>query len=513
MSRALLAANRFAKLFERARFRLQCAPMATITFLGAAGTVTGSKYLVEAGGKRLLLDCGLFQGPKELRLRNWDALPEDPSTFDWVVLTHAHLDHTGWLPRLVRGGYKGQIFADAATIELCNLLLPDAAHIMGEDADNANRKGYSKHKPALPLYTEDDVDPVLKTMREIPRSGPYTISPQFTVRPHDAGHILGSCSIELTITENGRSLVVLFSGDVGRYSRPILKDPEPPPRCDVLLCESTYGDRDHPADPDNASLVDIINRVAKRGGVIVVPAFAIGRTQELMYVIRQLEDANRIPKLPVYVDSPMGISATELYLRHKEDHDAQFLQDEARGNPLDAHTLHVMRSVDDSKQINEREDARDHHLRERHGDRRTHSAPSRATAARPAQRCPARRLPGRRHARPRASRWRKDFAHSRPGYSGARRSDKSWPIFRACRSRRNSALAFRHARCAEDDVHDARRAASIGGAEIADRIEDGLARQPARLSPEIRFERVRRDEDTWLEHPTFRCRPRQRAMM
>jgi len=327
--------------------------MATITFLGAAGTVTGSKYLVEAGGKRLLVDCGLFQGPKELRLRNWDALPEDPATFDWVVLTHAHLDHTGWLPRLVRGGYKGKIFADAATIELCNLLLPDSAHIMEEDAANANKKGYSKHTPALPLYSQDDVDPVLKAMTEIPRSAPFTISPQFTVRPHDAGHILGSCSLELTITENGRSLVVLFSGDVGRYSQPILKDPEAPPRCDVLLCESTYGDRDHPADPDNASLVDIVNRVAKRGGVIVVPAFAVGRTQTLMYIGRQLEEANRIPRLPVYVDSPMGISATELYLRHKEDHDAQFLLDEAHGNPLDARTLHIMRSVEDSKKIND----------------------------------------------------------------------------------------------------------------------------------------------------------------
>ncbi|MGO9639897.1 MAG: MBL fold metallo-hydrolase RNA specificity domain-containing protein [Candidatus Acidiferrales bacterium] len=327
--------------------------MATITFLGAAGTVTGSKYLVEAGGKRLLVDCGLFQGPKELQQRNWDELPEDPATFDWVVLTHAHLDHTGWLPRLARGGYKGQIFTDAATIELCNLLLPDSAHIMEEDAEHATQKGYSSHTPALPLYTRDEVEPVLKAMREIPRSAPFTISPQFTVRPHDAGHILGSCSLELTITENGRSLVVLFSGDVGRYSQPILKDPEPPPRCDVLLCESTYGDRDHPTDPADTALADIINRVARRGGVIVVPAFAVGRTQALMYVIRQLEDAGRIPPLPVYVDSPMAISATELYLRHKEDHDLQFTQEEAHGNPLDAHTLHIMRTVDQSKQIND----------------------------------------------------------------------------------------------------------------------------------------------------------------
>ena len=329
--------------------------MPKLTFLGAAGTVTGSKYLVEAEGKRLLIDCGLFQGLKELRLRNWNPLPEKPESFDWCVLTHAHLDHTGYLPRLVRDGFRGPIYADQATIELCNILLPDSAHLQEEDTDKAARGGYSKHAQPLPLYASQDVGPVLTALREMPRTGAFTISPQFTVRPHDAGHILGSSSLELTITENGKQTVVLFSGDIGRYGQPILKDPEAPPRCDVLLCESTYGDRDHPADSAEDALAEVVNRVAKRGGQIVIPAFAVDRTQTIMYILRKLEDTNRIPHLPIFVDSPMAISVTDLYLRHHEDHDLTFTADEKNGNPLDAHTVHYMRTVQDSKKIN------DHH--------------------------------------------------------------------------------------------------------------------------------------------------------
>ncbi len=326
--------------------------MPKLTFLGAAGTVTGSKYLVEAEGKRLLVDCGLFQGLAELRRRNWNPLPEKPGSFDWCVLTHAHLDHTGYLPRLVRDGFHGPIYADSATIELCNILLADSAHLQLEDSLKATSGGYSKHATPLPLYTPDDVAPVMKAMREIPRADPFTISPQFTVRPHDAGHILGSASLELTITENGKKMVVLFSGDVGRYGQPILKNPEAPPRCDVLLCESTYGDRDHPEDSPEDALAEVVNRVAKRGGQIVIPAFAVDRTQTIMYIIRKLEDGNLIPRLPVYVDSPMAISVTDLYLRHHEDHDLTFTAEEKNGNPLDAHNVHYMRTVDDSKKIN-----------------------------------------------------------------------------------------------------------------------------------------------------------------
>jgi metallo-beta-lactamase family protein len=326
--------------------------MAKLTFLGAAGTVTGSKYLVEAEGKRLLIDCGLFQGLKELRLRNWNPLPQNPASFDWCVLTHAHLDHTGYLPRLVRDGYRGPIFADASTIELCNVLLPDSAHLQEEDTVRAARYGYTKHKPPLPLYSQADVEPVLKAFREIPRLGPVTISPQFAVVSHNAGHILGASSLELTITEAGKKTVVLFSGDVGRYNQPILIDPEPPVRCDVLLCESTYGDRDHPSDSGDDALAEVINRVARRGGIVVIPAFAVDRTQSLLYIIRKLEDANRIPRLPIFMDSPMAITVTDIYLRHHEDHDAEFKKEEMVGNPLDAQNVRYMRTVDDSKKIN-----------------------------------------------------------------------------------------------------------------------------------------------------------------
>jgi metallo-beta-lactamase family protein len=207
----------------------------------------------------------------------------------------------------------------------------------------------------LPLYTVAEVQPVLERFQEIPRSERFAISPQFSVRPHDAGHILGSSSLELTITENSKSFVVLFSGDLGRYDQPILKDPEPPPRADFLLCESTYGDRNHPTDPPpEDALAAVVNRVAQRGGVMVIPAFAVGRTQLLMYELRKVEDAGRIPRLPAYVDSPMAISVTDLYLHHREDHDLEFTREEASdGDPLSVHTVHLTRSVEESKQIND----------------------------------------------------------------------------------------------------------------------------------------------------------------
>ena len=267
--------------------------MARITFLGAAGTVTGSKYLVEVNQKRLLIDCGLFQGGDELSQRNWQKLPQAPATIDFVALTHAHLDHTGYLPRLVSGGFRGPIFANATTQELCALLLPDSAHLMEEDAEHATRHGYSSHKPALPLYAQDQVVATLKKFASMPRLGECRISPEFLIRSHDAGHILGSSSLELVITESAKNTTILFSGDLGRYDQVLLKDPEKPPRADFVLCESTYGDRDHPGTPPpDVALAEVINRVAQRGGVIVVPAFAVDRTQLLIYYIRRLESEN-----------------------------------------------------------------------------------------------------------------------------------------------------------------------------------------------------------------------------
>ena len=329
--------------------------MAKLTFLGAAGCVTGSKYLVEAAGKRLLVDCGLFQGTSELKERNWKPLSIDPKTIDYALLTHAHLDHTGWLPVLVKDGFRGPIFANPATIELTGLLLKDSAHLQVEETENARRNKWSRHAEPRALYEPDDVDPALRLLKPMPRSGGFDISPAFHVNSYDAGHILGSSSLELSINENGKKIVVVFSGDIGRYSQPILKDPvTPPSTADVLLCESTYGDREH-ADGDPAELLaGIVNRVAKRGGSIVIPAFAIGRTQTFMYFLRQLEDQQRIPRLPVYVDSPMALSATDLYLKHEEDHDLEYSREEngGKGDPLDVHEFHLTRSVEESKAIN-----------------------------------------------------------------------------------------------------------------------------------------------------------------
>src|SRR5271170_2400614 len=240
--------------------------MAKLTFLGAAGCVTGSKYLVEAAGKRLLVDCGLFQGTDDLKDRNWNPLPVDPKTIDYLVLTHAHLDHTGWLPVLVRDGYNKTIFANDATIELTGLLLRDSGHLQEEEAADAIKNKWSKHAQPRALYTANDVEPALKLLKSMPRTGGFDISPEFHIESYDAGHILGSSSLELTITENGKKTVVVFSGDVGRYSQPILNDPKTPStkQIDLLLCESTYGDREHEAGDPLQLLSDIVNRVVKR---------------------------------------------------------------------------------------------------------------------------------------------------------------------------------------------------------------------------------------------------------
>ena len=326
--------------------------MAKITFLGATGTVTGSKYCVEANGKRLLIDCGLFQGGSDLRQRNWQPLPIAPGTMDWVVLTHAHIDHTGYLPRLVGDGFRGPIYANSATQDLCNILLTDSAHIQEEDAAIASQGGFSSHPQPLPLYTVAEAQAALQRFKAIPRDAAFAISSEFSVRGYDAGHIIGSSSLELTITEGGRSIVVVFSGDIGRYDQPILKNPQTPPRADYLLCESTYGDRDHPGGSPLDALGDVVARVVKRGGVIVIPSFAVGRVQLLLYMLRELADMKRIPHIPLYVDSPMAISATQLYLSHHEDHTAEFTREETSGDPLGMQGVHLTRTAQESKEIN-----------------------------------------------------------------------------------------------------------------------------------------------------------------
>jgi len=305
-----------------------------LTFLGAAGTVTGSKHLLEVGGRRILVDCGLFQGLKELRRRNWDPLPVSPASIDAVVLTHAHLDHCGYLPRLVAGGYRGRIFCTPGTKELCSLVLPDSAHIQEEDARDANRAGYSKHDPALPLYTGVDAARALDRLqpvgyeRAVPlltaTAGEAGASPSDddglspTVEFLNAGHLLGSAYARIRI--GGKT--ILFGGDLGRYGRPILPDPSPVPEADALLVESTYGDRVHAPDDGGRRLADVVNATAGRGGKLIIPAFAIGRVEEVVYWLKRLEGEQRIPVLPVYVDSPMALGALRFYAGRLHELDA-----------------------------------------------------------------------------------------------------------------------------------------------------------------------------------------------
>jgi metallo-beta-lactamase family protein len=296
--------------------------MTTLQFLGAAGTVTGSKFLLDTNGTRTMIDCGLFQGLKELRLRNWGPLAVNPASITSVLLTHAHIDHSGYLPRLVRDGFRGRVYATNATADLLKIMLPDSARLQEEDAEYANRKGFSRHHPALPLYTEQDATAAIKLIQKIQYEQSFHLNKFIAARFLPAGHILGSSFIELLIeSPNSTPFKLVFSGDLGRYDEPILNDPSPENEADYLLIESTYGDRLHERIDPKDRLAEIINTTAQRGGKIIIPAFAVGRTQLLVYYLRELEDEGRIPTLPVAVDSPMGVEATRLYTRHREEHD------------------------------------------------------------------------------------------------------------------------------------------------------------------------------------------------
>lgn len=285
--------------------------MMKLTFLGAAQTVTGSKHLLELGSSTVLIDCGLFQGLKELRLRNWNDLPVTPSAIDAVVLTHAHLDHCGYLPRLVAQGFRGRVFCTAGTQDLCRIVLPDSGRIQEEDAANANRHKYSKHSPALPLYTEAEAFRALSHLQPVGYDRAMPVAEGIEVDFINAGHLLGSAYAR--VRAGGKT--VLFGGDLGRFNRPVLPDPTLVEEADYLLVESTYGNRVHGKDDEGVELADVIKSTAERGGKLIIPAFAIGRVEELLYWIKKLEDERRIPQLPVFVDSPM---ATEALARYTE---------------------------------------------------------------------------------------------------------------------------------------------------------------------------------------------------
>jgi metallo-beta-lactamase family protein len=288
----------------------------TITFLGAAGTVTGSKYLLTANGKKVLVDCGLFQGQKELRLRNWAELPVDPHSIDAVVLTHAHIDHSGYIPLLVKNGFRGTIYCTPATKDLCNVLLRDSGHLQEEEARLANRLHSSKHSPALPLYTEEDAIRSLWQFKVVDFGNPFTLFDTFTFRFYHAGHILGASMVKVSYQDTS----ALFSGDLGRPHDAVMRAPDNLPNVDYLILESTYGDRLHDRQDPQQQLGEIIRQTAKRGGSVIIPAFAVGRAQSLLYYITRLKQQNEIPSLPVFLDSPMAESATNILYHYKQEH-------------------------------------------------------------------------------------------------------------------------------------------------------------------------------------------------
>lgn len=328
--------------------------MPKLTFLGAAGVVSGSRHLVDAAGSRVLIDCGLFQGEKELREKNWDRFPVRPDSIDAVVLTHGHIDHSGYLPRLAREGFAGPIYTSPATADLLGLLLYDSAKCQAEDALYANRKGYSKHAPALPLYEEEDVDRVLRLVRPVARETWFTPAAGIRCRYHEAGHMLGSSFIEMEAArdQGGAPVRIVFSGDVGRFDAPLYNDPVSPPPCDYLVCESTYGNRDHPPSRPLDELEAVTKEAIARGGVMLVASFAIGRCQQLVYLLRTLMAAGRVPETPIWVDSPMAVDAMAVFRKHRDEHDFSEAKMEGVAESLASPFVRMAKTADESKAIN-----------------------------------------------------------------------------------------------------------------------------------------------------------------
>ncbi len=327
--------------------------MPKLTFYGATGTVTGSRFHLEIDGKNLLIDCGMFQGPKAIRLKNWEVFPIPPSTFDYVLLTHAHIDHSGYLPKFVREGFNGKIICTHATAELCKIMLKDSAHIQEEDAKWANKKGFSKHSPAMPLYTTEDAIKTLNLFHPLHYGDFFKLSENTRIKFHDSGHILGSALIDIKTITADKSRKILFSGDLGRPEIPVLNEPNQVYNVDYLILESTYGLRTHNSSDPISDLVEVINRSMKRGGALVIPAFSVGRTQTLLYLLRLLEEEGKIPSYPIFVDSPMAIEALNIFKDHIKDFDLYARMQKMQGKKIfQPKDLYICRSREESMSIN-----------------------------------------------------------------------------------------------------------------------------------------------------------------
>jgi len=323
-----------------------------LKFLGAAQTVTGSRYLLEADNFRILVDCGLFQGLKDLRLKNWDAFPVDPKTINAVVITHAHIDHTGYLPKLFKEGFRGPVYCTTATRDLMEIMLLDSAKLQEEEAEWAYKKGYSKHSKPMPLYTVEDVNGMLSYLKGYTYHQTIPISKNVSIRYYDAGHILGSAITEVLIRGDKMRKTVVFSGDIGRYNKPILRNPASLKKADILLVESTYGNRDNPGENAKEKLAEIINNALARKGCLMIPAFSVGRTQLLIYYIKLLMTEKLIPNVPIFIDSPMSINVTAIYKRHTTYHKLRKSLDGKTDSIFDFPNLHYYRSQSESIAIN-----------------------------------------------------------------------------------------------------------------------------------------------------------------
>ena len=325
----------------------------TLGFHGAARTVTGSRYLLQTDHSRTVVDVGLFQGFKKLRKLNWRNVPFEAASVDQVVLTHAHIDHIGLLPRMVKNGFSGKVYTTAASMELARLLLKDSARIHEEDAAYANKKGYSRHKPALPLYTVEDAEQAISQIIAVDYYQWLELNEQLKVRWQPAGHILGAACVEADYSDADKHCRVLFSGDIGRYDMPLHIDPKTRPDCNVLVCESTYGNRDHDRSLTvEDQLCDAISDTLARKGTVLIPAFAVGRSQQLTLIIRRLMKSGKLPRVPLHLDSPMAVDATKIYGNHMDDHhlDADVFSDGRNQLFPDMVTLH--RTRDESKALN-----------------------------------------------------------------------------------------------------------------------------------------------------------------